>query len=296
MLSSKTIKFILISGGLASISIVPQTVRATSPKENVYAIVIKVSGDVKVLEPNKKVITKITEKTKLKEGSKITIGKHSSMHWVRREYDQTKIENIIGPAEFDFPSKISGRLYQLNGQRSLGGVYRGDSDSTDIECTYPETIKIPKTKTVLPFLQLTCNRSLRYQDIRYEVTQNGNAVKSGMFFDGFKNTTLTQGSYRITFYNKASKLIESKLEIDSFDLDSRLSEIINDKQKLNIPTDLMASLELCQIGYRYICQMNLDYQVILKDKTIKSTKNLELTRELKKMLDDSLNYQPEKGE
>ncbi|MGI9834052.1 hypothetical protein ACJPQX_12395 [Vibrio vulnificus] len=211
--------------------------------------------------------------------------------WYKQIYGKVEREELYGPAVITFPGKFASDDVKLAGQRTLGGVVRGGEVSQgELECLSPDQIRLPKTDVSVPFLKFSCNQAPDYSQVSYILTQDTKQVRTGTFFEGFKNPGLNEGDYTIAFYHANQKIAQSSLKIDSFDLDKALNQLTPNQQP-SVPTDLFVTMHLCQIGYKYVCETNLEYRYIAKHKKPMSVENRIFSARLKAMIRDSLNFE-----
>lgn len=264
--------------------------KTQAAEQSIKALVTEVKGEVVVRFPNHNKSTLLKENITLPEGAELTLTDGSSLSWYKQIYDNIEYEELYGPAIIQFPSKFVGVTAKISGQRTLGGIVRGDDGAIEaIECDYSDQIRLPKTKLSIPFLKFKCNQAPDYSSVNFVISQGNIQVTTGRFFDGFNNTELAQGRYKITFYAGNNRLVESTLVVEAFDLDSKLIDLQTNTKSV-LPMDLMVTLELCQSGYRYLCETNLAYRFIAKDTKPMSTKDRVLGLHLKSMIRDSLNF------
>lgn len=212
------------------------------------------------------------------------------MVWYKQIYGNVEREVLYGPAVISFPGKLVGNDIKVTGQRTLGGVVRGDEVSQgELDCQAPDQIRLPQTNISIPFLKFYCNRAPDYSQVSYVLTQDSKQVRTGTFFEGFKNPRLNDGAYTIVFYHANQKIAQSSLKIDSFDLDKSLSQLTQNKQS-SVPKDLLVTIHLCRIGYKYICETNLEYRYIGKNQKQMSVENRIVSVRLKALIRDSLYF------
>lgn len=231
------------------------------------------------------------------EGTKVTLDSGAALVWYKQIYGKVEREELYGPAVIAFPGKFVNDDVKMVGQRTLGGIVRGDEEYEGLqECRSPEQILLPQMDVSVPFLKFTCNQAPDYSRVSYVLTQDTKRVRTGTFFEGFKNSGLIEGEYTIAFYHANQKLAESKLRVDSFDLNKAINQLTQNL-KSSIPTDLLVTMHLCQIGYKYVCETNLEYRYIAKSqKSQKSHKPISVEdrivlARLKGLIRDSLNFE-----
>ncbi len=210
--------------------------------------------------------------------------------WYKQIYGKVEREELYGPAVITFPGMFIEDDVKVAGQRTLGGVVRGDEViEGELKCLSPDQILLPQTDVSVPFLKIACNKAPDYSQVSYILTQGTKTVRTGTFFEGFKNPGLNEGAYKITFYHANQKIAQSSLQIDSYDLDKALNQLTQNQQA-SVPTDLLVTMHLCQIGYKYVCETNLEYRYIGKNQKPMTVESKGVSVRLKVLIRDSLNF------
>ncbi|EKY4193700.1 hypothetical protein [Vibrio harveyi] len=254
------------------------------------ALVVEVKGGVTALLPNQTTPIPVKKNTTIYEGTEVTLDSGGVLVWYKQIYGKVEREELYGPAVIAFPGKFVGDDVKVAGQRTLGGVVRGDEVSQgELECLSPDQIRLPQTDVSVPFLKFSCNQAPDYSRVSYILTQDNKQVRTGTFFEGFKNPGLNEGVYTIAFYHVNQKIAQSSLQIDSFDLDKALNQLTQNQQS-SVPTDLLVTMYLCQVGYKYVCETNLEYRYIAKHQKPMSVENRIVSVRLKALIRDSLNF------
>ncbi|MDN4708022.1 hypothetical protein QYZ41_22760 [Vibrio parahaemolyticus] len=254
------------------------------------ALVVEVKGAVTALLPNQTTPIPIKTSTTIYEGTEVTLDAGGVLVWYKQIYGKVEREELYGPAVIAFPGKFVGDDMKVAGQRTLGGIVRGDEVfQGELECLSPDQIRLPQTDVSVPFLKFSCNQAPDYSQVSYILKQDTKQVRTGTFFEGFKNPGLNEGVYTIAFYHANQKIAQSSLQIDSFDLDKALTQLTQNQQS-SVSTDLLVTMHLCQIGYKYLCETNLEYRYIAKPQKPMSVENRIVSIRLKALIRDSLNF------
>ncbi|WP_010605196.1 hypothetical protein [Pseudoalteromonas maricaloris] len=263
-------------------------------RSDVHIKIIEVKGNVKVKKRGDSEFYALKKGAVLFGGLTVVVYQDGYLKWVGREYENFFSDVIAYPTkplEIELPRKHTlEKSLKRTGARTHAAVYRGDKNDSNAHCTYPKTIRLPKTKYKLHFLLLTCGSHLKYSDVRYDVYKEDEVIVSGGFFDGLSSNALEKGEYTLSFYEKDKKLTQSQLVVDSFDLDSNIKSALVSKRIEGVSPDMIATIQLCSLDYKYLCKMNLEYRSIGNDRLESTYVDEMLESDLQSVLFDMASY------